>query len=111
MKNMVCEQCFFKFFFFSSSLIFVLLVDFALVKGWPKAKNVSFGQLSAVAFNDEGNVVVFHRGDHEWDEKSFWPNNTYARIEDGPIETNPVVVLSSATGEYVASWGAYRLLN
>lgn len=83
------------------------ITDVRLVENWPKG-NVTFGQLSAVAFDNDNNIVVFHRGLHVWDEKTFWPNNSYALAGRGPIEADTVVVFSNLTGAYVRSWGAKR---
>lgn len=87
-------------------VIFVI-TDIKAIKSWPKA-NITFGQLSAVAFDNENNVIVLHRGTHIWDEKAFWPNNSYTRIDKGPIQANPVVVLNNSTGDYLGSWGSNR---
>lgn len=75
------------------------------IKEWPKA-NIIFGQLSAVTFDNDNNVVVLHRGHHVWDETTFWQNNSYALIENGPIRANPVVLLQNLTGDYITSWGS-----
>ena len=42
------------------------------VQNWLKPKTSSkFGQLSSVAFDVYGNVVVFHRGDRTWNGFTF----------------------------------------
>ena len=42
------------------------------VQNWPKTETASkFGQLSSVAFDVYGNVVVFHRGDRTWNGFTF----------------------------------------
>ena len=42
------------------------------VQNWPKPETASkFGQLSSVAFDTYGNVVVFHRGDRTWNGFTF----------------------------------------
>lgn len=75
------------------------------IDNWPK-ENITFGQLSAVAFDIDNNVVFLHRGQHVWDENTFFPNNSYTRIDDGPITAKTVVVLHNATGEFIDAWGA-----
>ncbi|GFS42719.1 hypothetical protein NPIL_536921, partial [Nephila pilipes] len=34
---------------------------------WP-SKNLKLGQVAAVTVDHDGNVVIFHRGDHIWNE-------------------------------------------
>ena len=42
------------------------------VKNWPMPETAAkFGQLSSVAFDVYGNVVVFHRGDRTWNGFTF----------------------------------------
>lgn len=66
--------------------------------------------MSAVALDNEGNVIVFHRGSHIWDKTSFSDNNTYLQIAVGPIHDDPVVFLDNLTGNIVRSWGSNRYL-
>lgn len=40
---------------------------------WPKTslehEGVKAGQISGVAIDSSGNVVIFHRGDRKWEDK------------------------------------------
>lgn len=40
-----------------------------IVKGWPKLGEEHLGQVSGVALDSKGNVIVFHRGNRVWDYK------------------------------------------
>lgn len=75
-----------------------------MVSNWPNT-NIKFGQVSAVSLDTNGNVFVFHRGDHVWNQDTFSANNTYLEIDKGPISEETVVVLDSATGNLIKSWG------
>lgn len=70
--------------------------------------SINFGQLSAVGLDNEGNVVVFHRGSHIWNNISFSENNTYLQIYKGPIRDDPIVFLDNLSGNLVHSWGRNR---
>lgn len=37
------------------------------VHGWP-SKTLKFGQIAAVTVDHEGTTIIFHRGDHVWNE-------------------------------------------
>lgn len=39
-----------------------------LVENWPSSSH-SFGQVTAVSIDPQGNPVIFHRGDRYWDAK------------------------------------------
>lgn len=41
-------------------------VDYNEVPGWPIGSN-QFGQISGVDVDRDGNIVIFHRGNHVWD--------------------------------------------
>lgn len=96
------------------TLVFSLSYSWTLeiedVPNWPQV-NIQWGQLSAVDIDQEGNVIVFHRGDHIWLPNTFSNNNTYLEIGKGPISTNPVCVLDSNTGKVIRSWGRNRYLS
>jgi hypothetical protein len=62
------------------------------------------GQISAVCFDQEGNVVVFHRGDHTWNSQSFVAE-IYNQKDLGPIEDSTVLVYDSTSGKLLHEWG------
>jgi peptidylamidoglycolate lyase len=76
-----------------------------VVPDWPSA-DVKMGQISAVCFDQEGNVVVFHRGNHVWNMQSFLPNEVYNQKELGAIAVKTVVVFDAMSGKVVRDWGA-----
>ncbi|XP_055943304.1 peptidylglycine alpha-amidating monooxygenase-like isoform X2 [Argiope bruennichi] len=72
---------------------------------WP-AKNLQFGQVAAVTTDHDGNVVIFHRGDHVWDELTFDYYNNYLPIKNGPIKASTVLTIDSVTGALLHQWGS-----
>ncbi len=36
--------------------------------GWPMGVN-QFGQVTAIDINDKNNIIIFHRGNHVWNER------------------------------------------
>ncbi|XP_046746356.1 peptidyl-alpha-hydroxyglycine alpha-amidating lyase 1-like isoform X2 [Diprion similis] len=68
------------------------------------ASNITFGQLSAVSIDPEGNVVVFHRGSRVWNSGSFGYDNKFDR-ETGPVRENTVVLINSDSGQKILEWG------
>lgn len=49
---------------------FFLWSDFHIAEAveWP-GLDLKLGQVSGLALDSENNLVVFHRGDHVWDQK------------------------------------------
>ncbi|KDR18657.1 peptidyl-alpha-hydroxyglycine alpha-amidating lyase 1 isoform X2 [Zootermopsis nevadensis] len=77
---------------------------FSVVESWPDASK-KLGQLSAVSFDVDGNIVVFHRGDRIWDGNTFLTNNVYNQRILGPISQPTVVVFNGSSGLVVEEWG------
>lgn len=74
------------------------------VSNWPKT-SFPFGQVTAVTFDTQGNVVVFHRGSHIWNDHSFdWLDN-YLPIDDGPVVEPTIITLDPVTGKVLHQWG------
>lgn len=71
---------------------------------WPMEKP-EFGQITAVDFDSKGNIVIFHRGNHVWNQLSFDFNNNYRRVRDGPISLPTIVTIDSKTKQILDSWG------
>jgi peptidylamidoglycolate lyase len=71
--------------------------EFRVVHGWPElAEGYVLGQVSGVAIDSRGEVLVFHRADHPWLSNA-----------DTPLITQPALLrLNSATGEIEAAFGS-----
>lgn len=72
---------------------------------WP-TKFRKLGSVSAVSFDNAGNVVVFHRGDHIWDGSTFSTNNIYLPHAKGPILENTIIAFNRQTGAVAYEWGS-----
>ncbi|XP_015794084.1 peptidyl-glycine alpha-amidating monooxygenase B [Tetranychus urticae] len=80
--------------------------NYNLTYGWPVI-GAQLGQISAVDIDLEGNIVIFHRGSHKWNDLSFNNlNNHYQQIADGPIPIATVIAIDPKTRKLVYSWGA-----
>ncbi|XP_014116961.1 PREDICTED: peptidyl-glycine alpha-amidating monooxygenase isoform X8 [Pseudopodoces humilis] len=71
---------------------------------WP-VLDLKLGQVSGLALDPENNVVVFHRGDHVWDENSFDSKFVYQQRGLGPIEQNTILVLNPSNAKLLHSTG------
>ncbi|XP_069688492.1 peptidyl-alpha-hydroxyglycine alpha-amidating lyase 1 [Periplaneta americana] len=78
--------------------------SYNVVENWPDPSK-KLGQLSAVSFDADGNVVVFHRGDRVWDSNTFLTNNVYNQRGLGPIVQPTIVVFNASSGLVVQEWG------
>ncbi|KAJ4436524.1 hypothetical protein ANN_16555 [Periplaneta americana] len=81
-----------------------LKASYNVVENWPDPSK-KLGQLSAVSFDADGNVVVFHRGDRVWDSNTFLTNNVYNQRGLGPIVQPTIVVFNASSGLVVQEWG------
>ncbi|NXT97621.1 AMD monooxygenase, partial [Buphagus erythrorhynchus] len=71
---------------------------------WP-GLDLKLGQVSGLALDPENNLVVFHRGNHVWDENSFDSKFVYQQRELGPIEQNTIIVLDPSNAKLLHSTG------
>ncbi|XP_075597069.1 peptidyl-glycine alpha-amidating monooxygenase isoform X8 [Balearica regulorum gibbericeps] len=71
---------------------------------WP-GLDLKLGQVSGLALDPENNLVIFHRGDHVWDENSFDSKFVYQQRGLGPIEQNTVLVLNPSNAKLLHSMG------
>ncbi|XP_066195435.1 peptidyl-glycine alpha-amidating monooxygenase isoform X2 [Sylvia atricapilla] len=71
---------------------------------WP-GLDLKLGQVSGLALDPENNLVVFHRGDHVWDENSFDSKFVYQQRGLGPIEQNTILVLNPSNAKLLRSTG------
>ncbi|XP_042643608.1 peptidyl-glycine alpha-amidating monooxygenase isoform X6 [Tyto alba] len=71
---------------------------------WP-GLDLKLGQVSGLALDPENNLVIFHRGDHVWDENSFDSKFVYQQRGIGPIEQNTILVLNPSNAKLLHSMG------
>ncbi|XP_009694642.1 PREDICTED: peptidyl-glycine alpha-amidating monooxygenase isoform X4 [Cariama cristata] len=71
---------------------------------WP-GLDLQLGQVSGLALDPENNLVIFHRGDHVWDENSFDSKFVYQQRGLGPIEQNTILVLNPSNAKLLHSMG------
>ncbi|XP_076219287.1 peptidyl-glycine alpha-amidating monooxygenase isoform X14 [Aptenodytes patagonicus] len=71
---------------------------------WP-GLDLRLGQVSGLALDPENNLVLFHRGDHVWDENSFDSKFVYQQRGLGPIEQNTILVLNPSNAKLLRSMG------
>jgi hypothetical protein len=72
------------------------------VKDWPD--HVQLGQVSGVALDGAGHVLVFHRAGNVWDANTFSDREVYQNIGEPPIP-QPTILVFNETGELVDTWG------
>ncbi|XP_012282254.1 peptidyl-alpha-hydroxyglycine alpha-amidating lyase 1 isoform X2 [Orussus abietinus] len=65
--------------------------------------NYTFGQISAVSIDPDGNIAVFHRGDRIWNSESFNRENKFDPT-NGPIKQNTIILLNKG-GKKILEWG------
>ncbi|KAM4807960.1 peptidyl-glycine alpha-amidating monooxygenase isoform 1-T2 [Rhinophrynus dorsalis] len=71
---------------------------------WPGV-NLKLGQVSGLALDPKNNLVIFHRGDHIWDENSFDKYFVYQQRGIGPIEESTILVVNPNTSSVLKSTG------
>ena len=72
---------------------------------WPFG-NDTFGQITAIDIDSNGNIVIFHRGSHVWNELSFDLKNHFKQIDKGPISEPTIIVIDPHTKTIVDKWGS-----
>ncbi|XP_072137435.1 peptidyl-glycine alpha-amidating monooxygenase B isoform X3 [Mobula birostris] len=75
------------------------------VVNWPGGK-LKLGQVSGLALDSRNNLVLFHRGNHVWDENSFDQKHIYQAQGIGPILYNTILTLDPASAEVLNAVGA-----
>ncbi|XP_055840109.1 peptidyl-alpha-hydroxyglycine alpha-amidating lyase 1 [Episyrphus balteatus] len=71
---------------------------------WPDS-NLKLGAVTAVSFDKDGNVVIFHRVNRIWSQTTFNLKNEYQEQSLGPIDQSTVIALDRKTGKVVYDWG------
>lgn len=67
--------------------------------------DVKLGSVTAVSFDKDGNVVIFHRCDRVWEQDTFSNNHEFRKRNKGPIRDSTVLALERETGKLVYEWG------
>lgn len=77
---------------------------------WPLPHRIdnSIGQIAGVSISKDNFVYIFHRGDREWNQTTFFDNNVYRETNTGPISGHTVVVLDPKNGSVIRKWGNHR---
>ncbi|EFN89071.1 peptidyl-alpha-hydroxyglycine alpha-amidating lyase 2 [Harpegnathos saltator] len=70
---------------------------------WRSPENL--GEISGVAVDPSGKLVIFHRADRVWDYYTFDENAEYQEKYRGPIRENVVLTLNPNTGDVIRAWG------
>ncbi|KYN31222.1 Peptidyl-alpha-hydroxyglycine alpha-amidating lyase 2 [Trachymyrmex septentrionalis] len=70
---------------------------------WRSPENL--GEISGVAVEPTGNLVIFHRGDRTWNYDTFDENAEYQEKYRGPIRENTVLKVDSKIGNIICGWG------
>lgn len=92
-------------------VFFIYTVDYVKIPNWHQAlsndsnDHSQLGGVSAVDFDNNGNVVIFHRGNHVWEYSSFNSSNFYMKQDRGPIQQNTVLAFNPITGKLVYECG------
>ncbi|XP_075976775.1 peptidyl-alpha-hydroxyglycine alpha-amidating lyase 1-like isoform X2 [Anticarsia gemmatalis] len=73
------------------------------VSNWPD-RTVTLGQVSGLALDNAGRLLVFHRGSHKWDADTFNERDVYNFIAT-PAIREPTILVLNDTGELVDQWG------
>ncbi|XP_047531328.1 peptidyl-alpha-hydroxyglycine alpha-amidating lyase 1-like isoform X1 [Vanessa atalanta] len=73
------------------------------IPNWPDSA-VKMGQVSGVALDTSGLLLVFHRATNSWDLNTFTDRNVYQGIGDPPI-AEPTILVFNETGDLLDSWG------
>ncbi|XP_073812243.1 peptidyl-alpha-hydroxyglycine-alpha-amidating lyase 1 [Musca autumnalis] len=81
-----------------------LNITYVYQPSWPKM-DVKLGSVTAVSFDKDGNVVMFHRCDRIWDQNTFSLGNVFRQRNKGPIRDSTVLALDRNTGSLVYDWG------
>lgn len=80
--------------------------DFHLeeVTEWPE-EELSLGQVSGLTVDSKSNLVIFHRGDHYWDHRSFDSRGRYQQQNLGPIQQSTILVVDAVKGTSLQASG------
>nr|XP_043868756.1 peptidyl-glycine alpha-amidating monooxygenase A isoform X2 [Solea senegalensis] len=74
------------------------------VSSWPQG-SLQLGQVSGLALDSDSNLVIFHRGDHQWGPGSFNSQARYQQRSLGPIQQSTILVVDPAKGNILKASG------
>uniref|UniRef100_A0A8C1AXI5 Peptidylglycine alpha-amidating monooxygenase n=1 Tax=Cyprinus carpio carpio TaxID=630221 RepID=A0A8C1AXI5_CYPCA len=74
------------------------------VSDWPEA-GLQLGQVSGLALKSNGDLIIFHRGDHVWGINSFNFNGVYQQKDLGPIQQSTIMVVDPVKGKVLKASG------
>ncbi|GAB6022713.1 hypothetical protein CHUAL_006809 [Chamberlinius hualienensis] len=75
------------------------------VSTWPATPLPMLGQVAGVAVDPQNNLVIVHRGSHNFDGGSFDAQHFYARDRNHPIAVDAVLTINTTSGEIISGWG------
>ncbi|XP_052381084.1 peptidyl-glycine alpha-amidating monooxygenase B isoform X2 [Oncorhynchus keta] len=74
------------------------------VTDWPESP-LQLGQVSGLALDSDDNLVIFHRGDHQWGVNSFDNSGKYQQESLGPIQQSTILVVDPVKGSVLKASG------
>ncbi|XP_064799611.1 peptidyl-glycine alpha-amidating monooxygenase A isoform X2 [Oncorhynchus masou masou] len=74
------------------------------VTDWPESP-LQLGQVSGLALDSDDNLVIFHRGDHQWGVNSFDNSGKYQQRSLGPIQQSTILVVDPVKGSVLKASG------
>uniref|UniRef100_A0AAY4BYK2 Peptidylglycine alpha-amidating monooxygenase n=1 Tax=Denticeps clupeoides TaxID=299321 RepID=A0AAY4BYK2_9TELE len=74
------------------------------VADWPEVP-LQLGQVSGLALDSDGNLIIFHRGDHRWGLNSFDIQGRYQQRSFGPIQQSTILVVDPNKGSVLKASG------
>ncbi|KAM3874340.1 peptidyl-glycine alpha-amidating monooxygenase B [Diretmus argenteus] len=74
------------------------------VSAWPESR-LQLGQVSGLALDSDGNLVIFHRGDHRWGINSFDNQALYQQRNFGTIQQSTILVVDPVKGYVLKASG------
>ncbi|XP_076019707.1 peptidyl-glycine alpha-amidating monooxygenase A isoform X2 [Genypterus blacodes] len=77
---------------------------FEQVPTWPQIP-LQVGQVSGLALDLDGNLVIFHRGDHQWERYSFDKQGRFQQRSLGPIQQSTILVVDPVKGHILKASG------
>uniref|UniRef100_A0A8C1WKF9 Peptidylglycine alpha-amidating monooxygenase n=1 Tax=Cyprinus carpio TaxID=7962 RepID=A0A8C1WKF9_CYPCA len=66
---------------------------------------LQLGQVSGLALKSNGDLIIFHRGDHIWGINSFNFNGVYQQKDLGPIQQSTIMVVDPVKGKVLKASG------
>lgn len=70
------------------------------------SKPLQYGPVAGVSLDQHNNVVIFHRADRVWSERTFNNlDNTFQEKGLGPIKTDTILGIGRSTGELAYGFG------